>query len=297
MEEALAKIRPHTSSNIPHQKSPANLLLAIEATLKEQKAEASPTAYFAALLTTLDGTIQRNDFGLAEADILPAELYLLALVSPYVTPTVIRANLETLLSLTAPLFPSLIPHAPALKSQLSLYQSIFLILEKSQIEVQGIRQAFASILQLCLDQRPKVRKKAAEVVKNVLAVPPAPLVRHPYAQRVAIWAKTSLQELSTNPISQHKGKGSDGAESAIHLVSFLRQVLKHLPPDVSSFYFPFFSLDFNNLCRHFLMSLVCFYICRDWGIRSFRSLHLLYYRNFSTWVLKMTSHSRQLNCA
>lgn len=238
MEEALAKIRPHTSSSLPHQKTPATLLHALEATLQEQKTEKSPTAYFAALLTTLDGTLQMKDIGLGDGDVLPAELYLLALVTPFVPPPVIRANLNTLLSLSAPLFPLLQPHAPPLRSQLALYSCILKSLDRSQLEVQGVRQTFASILQLCLDPRPKVRKKAADIVKDTLASPPPPMARHPYADRVAEWVKTCLAEVNSGLFSQSKSSGktleSPTAETAIHILAFLRPVLLNLPPSVST---------------------------------------------------------------
>ncbi|KAJ7680501.1 armadillo-type protein [Mycena polygramma] len=233
MEDALQKIRPHTNSTLAHQKTPATLLIALESTFRDQRTERSPTAYFAALLTTLDSTIQKKDLGLDEGDILPAELYLLALVAPFVAPPVIRTNLHTILTLTAPLFPSLTQHAPALRSQLSLYHAFLQSLDRSQLETQGIRQTFASILQLCLDPRPKVRRKAADTVKDVITNPPAPLSRHPYADRVAEWIKSALSEVSAGPFARPKSsKGSEplAADSAIHILALLRPVLANLPP-------------------------------------------------------------------
>lgn len=231
MEEALSKIRPHTSSNLPHQKAPATLLRALESTLQEQKSEKSPTAYFATLLTTLDGTLQKKVIVLGDGDVLPAELYLLALVIPFVPQPVIRTNLNTLLSLTAPLFPDLQANAPPLRSQLTIYNFIFKSLDRSQLDVQGVRQAFASILQLCLDPRPKVRKKAADVVKDTLSSPPSPLSRHPYAERVADWVKTCLAQVNSGPIQ--KSQDAPTAETAIHILAFLRPILLNLPLSVS----------------------------------------------------------------
>lgn len=238
MEQALAKIRPHDSSSLPHQKAPATLLRALEATLDDQKTERSPTAYYAVLLTTLEGTLQKEratGLSLDEGDVLPAELYLLALVAPHVPHPVVRANLNTLLSLTAPLFPAISSHAPALRSQLALYGAIYHALDRPHLEVPGIRQSFASVLQLCLDARPKVRRKAVEVVRDVLFTPPSPLLRHPYADRVAEWIQSALATASANPIAKGKGKKTegDGADTAIHLLAFLRPVLLRLPPAVS----------------------------------------------------------------
>ncbi|KAJ7578515.1 armadillo-type protein [Mycena floridula] len=233
MDDALSKIRPHVSSNLAHQKTPATLLVALESTLQEQKAESTPTAYFAALLTTLDGTIQKKDLALGDGDILPAELYLLALVAPFVPTPVIRGNLSSIISLTAPLFPSLNQAAPALRSQLSIYHALFQSLDRAQLESAGVRQPFASILQLCLDARPKVRRKAADVVKDILANPPSPMLRHPYADRVATWVTSALEEVGKTPLGR-KNVEAPGAESAIHLLAFLRPVIKSLPPSTFS---------------------------------------------------------------
>ena len=238
LEEALAKIRPHTSSSLPHQKAPANLLIALESTFTEQNTQKTPTAYFAALLTTLDSTLQAARSSgpeLGDGDVLPAELYLLALVSPHVPHPVVRSHLSTILSLTAPLFPSLVPHAPPLRSQLSLYEAVLRALDRPQLETPGLRQAFESILHLCLDPRPKVRKRAAELVKDVLSSPPPPSMQHPYAERVADWIKAALGEITSGGVPKFKGKKADneGSESAIHLLAFLRPVLPSLPSSVS----------------------------------------------------------------
>lgn len=233
MEDALAKIRPHTSSSLAHQKTPATLLIAIESTFKDQKTEPSPTAYFAALLTTLDGTLQRKDTSLDEGAVLPAELYLLALVAPFVSKPVIRTHLGTLLNLTAPLFPHLLPHAPPLRSQLSLYHFILQSIDRSQLDTLALRQTFASILNLCLDPRPKVRKKAADVVNEALSNPPSPFTRHPFAERTAEWLKSALTESGAMPFTKGKSKhDAAGPENAIHVLAFLRPILQHLPPSV-----------------------------------------------------------------
>ncbi|KAL4078409.1 armadillo-type protein [Scleroderma yunnanense] len=233
MEDALDKIRPHTKSSLAHQKTPANLLQALESMFQEKSTDQTPTAYFAALITTLDGTIRKKEISLGDGDILPAEIYLLALVTPFVPPAVIQTNLSTLLSLTAPLFPSLVAHAPPLRSQLSLYNAIFRALDRSQLDVPEVRQSFATILQLCLDPRPKVRKRAADLVSDVLSNPPSPLQRHPYAARVSDWLQTSLHQASSGLFSNPKSssKSLNPPDMAIHILSLLRPILPNLPLD------------------------------------------------------------------
>jgi len=295
LDLALSKIRPHTSSSLEHQKAPANLLHALEATLDERKTERSPTAYFAALLTALGGTLQADassGLALGEGDMLPAELYLLSLVVPFVPPPVIRANPNSILSLTSPLFPSLMTHAPPLRSQIGLYGPVFRALDRSQLDAQGVRQSFASVLQLCLDARPKVRKRAAEVIKDVLSSPPTPLIRHPYSDRVADWVKSTLTDVSANVLSRSKHSASnvDAAEVALHLLSFLRPVILRLPPSVS-----------RNLCCSRLLTLLfslslrlppCFYHYLASGTRFFRKARTWsYLTSFPLLQKKTTSTS------
>jgi ribosomal RNA-processing protein 12 len=246
MEDTLARIRVHKSSVAPGHKTPATLLVAVESTLQEQNTDISPTAYFAALLTILDGTLQRKDLSLDEGAVLPAELYLISLVAPFVSKPVVRAHLSTILNLTAPLFPLVTSHTAPLRSQLSIYHVLFQSLDLSQLDTPNLRQTFASILNLCLDSRPKIRKKAADVVKAILCNPPNPLTRHPYAERTAEFVKLSLGELVSTPFAKGKSKETGNRpEDAIHILAFLRPVLPFFPPPVRRFLYPehfFFSL-------------------------------------------------------
>jgi ribosomal RNA-processing protein 12 len=289
MEEALAKIRPHTSSSLAHQKVPASLLHALEETFQEQKTEKSPTAYFASILTTLDGTLQKKPIGLSDGDVLPAELYLLALVLPFVPQSVVRANLQTLLSLSAPLFPVLQSHAPPLRSQLTVYNYVLKSLDRSQLEAQGIRQAFASILQLCLDPRPKVRKKAADLVKDVLAAPPPPMARHPYAERVADWVKTCLAEVHLNILpSKTSGKTAESptADSAIHILAFIRPILLHLPPAVRFLFFHLIKF-INFALSLWPQSQTSFLTSPASETHTSPNQHIQFYQTYSPRLLKM----------
>ncbi|CCA77449.1 hypothetical protein PIIN_11426, partial [Serendipita indica DSM 11827] len=205
---ALAKIRPHTTSKQAHQRKPAQLLVALESTLDQTDAETStrhnPTAYFAALITTLEGCLSKGDTALEDGDTLPAVLYLLALTVPFVSSTVLRTNSARLLQL----LPSILPltthdHAPPLRSMITIFGAILASLDQGMIQATimtsgsaatstsiSIRQIFSTLLELTLDPRPKVRKRAGEVVKSILDTPPFPLAVHPWSILVAEWSCT-----------------------------------------------------------------------------------------------------------
>ena len=251
MEDSLAKLRSQNLSGLVHQKAPANLLHALEATMVEQKTDRSPAAYFALLLTTLESTLKTGNASgpsLGEGDILPAELYLLSTIMPYVPSAVVRAHLASVLSVTAPLWPQLNGHAPPLRSQLNIYEFLLRSLERSHLEIQAVRQSFAFILQLCLDGRPKVRRRAVELVRNVLSRPPTPLLRHPYAEKVASWALGALSDVNTGGLKKGKSKGAeaDSSSTAIHLVSSLKLFLPFFPPSVRHGLLLFFNPELNT---------------------------------------------------
>ncbi|KAG8741083.1 hypothetical protein FRC10_003323 [Ceratobasidium sp. 414] len=200
LDEVLEKIKVHKNSKLSHQKTPAVLLVALEQTFAEQVPPTphSPVAYCAALCTTLEQAVRGpaengGKFGMDEGDLVPGALYVLAAVLPHVPTPVVRAQLPTFLPLLAPLLPLSLKHAPALRSLLSVLSALWTPLDASTLTgTPLLRNAWASVLQLCVDPRPKVRKGAQEVVKAVLSAPPAPMARHPYADQASL---NKLQEL------------------------------------------------------------------------------------------------------
>jgi ribosomal RNA-processing protein 12 len=214
IEDALSKIRPHTASQLPHQKVPAQLLVAMEDSFEER----TPTAYFAATLSCLQTQLtSHGEQGLEEGDRLPAILYLLGLILPHVSPPVVRTNLSTTMNALTSLYPSLTQHAPALRSALSITGALLQALDRNiLVETHGVKKLFSTLLDYAADGRPKVRKKAAEEIRTILETPPSPLQVHPYAEGVLKWSTSKLVA---------------GEENTIHVVVFLRGVLSFLHLD------------------------------------------------------------------
>ncbi|KAJ1300373.1 hypothetical protein OPQ81_005192 [Rhizoctonia solani] len=199
LEIVLDKIRIHKNSKLAHQKTPATLLIALEQTFDEQTPPTprSAVAYCAALCTTLEQAVKGTSLSMGEGDLIPGALYLLAAVLPLVPTPVVRSQISVLLPLLAPLLPLSSQHPPALRSLLSVLSSLWAPLDAPTLTgTPLLRNAWASVLQLCVDPRPKVRKKAQEVVKAVLAAPPAPMLRHPYAQPTAQYLLNLLTDVS-----------------------------------------------------------------------------------------------------
>lgn len=241
---ALLKIRPHTTSKQDHQRKPAQLLVALESTLREtsnpiKSSEQSPTAYFAALITTLEGCLSRGDTTLNEGDTLPAILYLLALVFPFVPEPVLRSHMSKTFQIIPPLLPLAIPsHAPSLRSLITIFGTAIAAMDQGQILATvsssvgssssaisvSIRQTFSTILELVIDPRPKVRKRAGEVIKTVLENPPTPLFTHPWSSLVAEWSCGAVAQVAEVGSSRKGGGSGEGLERLIHLFAFLRTV-------------------------------------------------------------------------
>lgn len=219
LQAALAKIRPHTSSNLAHQKKPAQLLVALESTIQSTSGNsATPTAsaYFAVLVTTLQGALIRNEKSLDDGDVLPATLYLIAIVIPFVPPALLRSQSPTLLSILAPLLPHTNSHAPSLRSLITIFGAFISSLDSHSLDAPGLRNAFSTLVDHTIDPRPKVRRKAIEAVRDILSNPPPPLQVHPWRVRVGEWACAVLQTQSAEP------------ETLIHLLASLKMLVPRL---------------------------------------------------------------------
>ena len=75
-----------------------------------------------------------------------------------------------------------------------------------------------------------MRKKAADLVKDMLCNPPSPLLLHPYAEMAAEWIKAALVESNSTPFSRGKSRqNTGGPESAIYVLTLLGPILPNLP--------------------------------------------------------------------
>lgn len=235
LEAQLDKIRCNMDSGVPSQKAQAVLLNALESTLAQQATQRTPVAYFAALFTTLDGAIKRepnrSEASFSEGAILPATLYLLAVVLPSVPTTVLRSHLNPLLDTLVPLFPTLVPQPAPLSHLIAVFASVFLHLEAAQFSTPRLRQSFVSILELALDTRQKIRRKAQDALKEILGSPPTPMVRHPYIEQTANYILGVLEAVENRSISK---KIEGAVDTGVWCCGLLLSISDVWPEDVSS---------------------------------------------------------------
>ncbi|OLL26035.1 Ribosomal RNA-processing protein 12 [Neolecta irregularis DAH-3] len=193
LEEKLTKIRSHGSSKLENQKQLAIVLHAIEDVLREQNTECSPTAYFGALLSLLHDSCSQNR--IANQDLASAILYLLDLIAPSTPSSVCRVNFERILQILVPALADSEAHAPFLRSSIGVLEILLKNQDGPSWTCGLALQAMRALLGICLDPRPKVRKRAQEAVGRILSCPPPPSLDHPAFSVVSEIALNSVQEL------------------------------------------------------------------------------------------------------
>jgi ribosomal RNA-processing protein 12 len=187
------------------------LLSAIEDTLRQQQSEVTPTAYFAALLSLLGRQISAQ--GIANKETATATIYLLDLVTPHVPAPLLRSKFTEILTSLAPALTHTDADAPLIRSSIGCLESLLVVqdaraweLPQSQISP---RRAVAGLLQISVDTRPKVRKRAQEALAKVLAnPPPSPSLDHPAADMCAETALKMLHDIAEAAAKSRKHKSN-----------------------------------------------------------------------------------------
>ncbi|KAK0563036.1 pre-rRNA processing protein [Tilletia horrida] len=229
LDAALAKLRHQAASQLESQRKPAQLLLAIEATLDEQHeakrkrlaTERSPTEYLIALQSMLGNK--------AASNVLGPTLYLLAIVTPHIQPATLLSQLSALLPALANVFSTASSSAATqgaeaesvsltLRSALTVLESILLAHTatstlpslKKNIVLTG---CWNTAVQLSLDVRPKIRKRAHDLVTATLTSSSATSHAHPYADSTAEWAVGRMESIiSSGGLGSRHGAAPAGGK-------------------------------------------------------------------------------------
>ncbi|KAL8873369.1 MAG: hypothetical protein Q9174_001154 [Haloplaca sp. 1 TL-2023] len=208
LEERLEKIR---SPKLQNQRETAIVLAAVEDTLKDEKHNQSPTAYFVALLALL-GQATAPPNGSINKDLATSVVYLLDLVTSHVPPPLLRSKFPQILTSLAPALTNQHAEAPLLRSSIGCLESLLVVQDAAawaQPQTQiSPRRAVAGLLALASDDRPKVRKRAQEAITVILKhPPPSPSLDHPVADMCAETAlKTAGEALALSKEKKRKRK-------------------------------------------------------------------------------------------
>ncbi|KAK1983549.1 NUC173 domain-containing protein [Colletotrichum cereale] len=225
LAEKLDKIR---SPGLQSQKRTAVVLEAVDTTLKEQNAQPTPTGYFAALLGLLT---QAVDSGNVASDTTTSVVYLLDIVTPFAPQPILRAKFTQILTSLAPVLLQQDAEALLLRSSIGCLESLLLAQDAAAWELGvtqvGPRRAVAGLLNLSLEQRPKIRKRAQEALRNVLRnPPPSPSLDHPAADMCAHTALANLEDIAGKAAQARKQKGAESAHdpALIHALQLIKTI-------------------------------------------------------------------------
>ncbi|KAL2832943.1 armadillo-type protein [Aspergillus cavernicola] len=228
LAEKLEKIK---SPKLQNQHHTAVVLSAVEDTLRDQKADFSATAYFAALLALLSQSLSAAQ-GIVNKDLATSVVYLLDITTAYVPASILRSKFSQILTNLAPALSLPDVEAPLLRPSIGCLESLLLAqdipawnLPHTQI---GPRRAIAGLLSLSVDHRPKVRKGAQDSLIKVLKnPPPSPSLDHPAADMCAETALRTLKDSVAAASKQKRGRHDPNSkENSDPLVIHSLQLVK-----------------------------------------------------------------------
>ncbi|TQV91692.1 90S preribosome component RRP12 [Cordyceps javanica] len=223
LAEKLDKIK---SPGLQSQQRTVVVLQAVESTLKEQNTAATPTGYFAALLALLQNA---NSSGTVNTELATPVVYLLDVVTPYAPEALLRSKFTQILTLLAPVLLMQDAEAILLRTSIGCLESLLLAQDAASWELSvsqiGPRRAVAGLLNLALEPRPKIRRRAQDALKRVLRnPPPSPALDHPAADMCAQTALKNLEDLAAQALAARKGKKAPASTNDPELIHALQLV-------------------------------------------------------------------------
>lgn len=197
--------------------------------MKEQNTAPTSTGYFAALLALLQ---QAENNGGINIELATPVVYLLDVVTPFAPQPLLRSKFTQILTLLAPVLLMQDAEPILLRTSIGCLESLLLAQDAASWELSvtqiGPRRAVAGLLNLALDQRPKVRRRSMDALKRVLKnPPPTPSLDHPAADMCAHTALKNLEDLAAQAIQARKGKKAPSTThdpALIHALQLVKTV-------------------------------------------------------------------------
>ncbi|KAK0108470.1 hypothetical protein ONS95_003273 [Cadophora gregata] len=223
LEEKLDKIR---SPKLQNQQQTQIVLSSLEDILRDQKTEPTPTGYFAGLLALLGRATPSSG---VNKELATSVVYLLDVVTPYAPQPLLQSKFSQILTSLAPALTLPEADAPLLRPSIGCLESLLIAQDSAAWELGqtqiGPRRAVAGLLNLAVDHRPKIRKRAQDAITKVLKSPPPSVsLDHPAADMCAETALKSLSELAARSIQAKKQKKSETTEHEPALIHSLQLV-------------------------------------------------------------------------
>ncbi|PBP21977.1 hypothetical protein BUE80_DR007268 [Diplocarpon rosae] len=223
LEEKLDKIR---SPKLQSQQQTRIVLASLEDILRDQKTAHTPTGYFAGLLALLGKATCSAG---VNKELATSVVYLLDVVTPYAPQPLLQSKFSQILANLAPALILPEADAPLLRPSIGCLESLLIAQDSAAWELSlaqiGPRRAVAGLLNLAVDHRPKIRKRAQDAITKVLKSPPPSVsLDHPAADMCAETALKSLSDLAAQSSQTKKQKKSETTEHEPALIHALQLV-------------------------------------------------------------------------
>ncbi|CAC37426.1 Ribosome biogenesis protein Rrp12 [Schizosaccharomyces pombe] len=169
------------------------IVSAVEGTLKEQKTEATPTAYLVALLTLV------KEFTDLKKNFKGHTFQLLELVIKYVPSNVLQAKFPQILSVLAPVVNNAETNKTVLLPYLNVLEKLLLLQDYSSwTHGNSCKTSIYILLFFALSNTEKTRVRSLQILANILKNPPAgPVTEHPAIKYTAFEPLRLLESLAT----------------------------------------------------------------------------------------------------
>ena len=179
-------------------------------------------------------------------------VYLLDVVTPYTPTPLLRSKFSHILTNIAPALTLPEADAPLLRPSIGCLETLLVAQDSTAWDISqtqiGPRKAVAGLLNLAVDHRPKIRKRALEAITKILQnPPPSPSLDHPAAD---MCAETALQGLSD--ISLQSGRTKQARKDDSHEVTSARIHALKLVKTVAKACGGWPSKKMEGLCEHLL---------------------------------------------
>ncbi|BFI25857.1 ribosomal RNA-processing protein 12 [Marchantia polymorpha subsp. ruderalis] len=218
-------LRQFRRSQAPEHRHLCAISLAIAEILKEQALESSPTACFAAAMSSLERQINTTPRDLA---VTTALVTFLARVIDKVPPAVLRSKSDKTLQLLLQVLNADTSVAATVKPGLNCLTTV--VKDSDLSNWVSLAKPFHVVLKYCVDQKPKVRKCAHKSVAQMLMA----FQRHasfaPASEAVVSSFETTLKAVIGPNLGKTEEKvkvapGTTGAVEILHMLGAMKLIL------------------------------------------------------------------------
>lgn len=212
LDDRLSKVRSQINSKLDNQKHIAILLSAVEENVDRNDTSKSLVGYMIAFMSLLDQAIDQETREIKDLQLASSSSYLLDIIFQYCPKKLLRARFAEILTKLAPCITDENAQAPLIRAAIGCLESL-LIAQDAQAWNNTMdlsitpKRGLQGLLELSLDPRPKVRKRAQDSIHAILANPPAaPTAEHVASISIAAFTIKALEEVLEEAATTSKKK-------------------------------------------------------------------------------------------